>query len=127
MKRVIIACGLLVLSVLLCVLAELHMDYAVDSLEASLDAVEAAIETENRDELAQTLSELNEAWELHHKIMIRYIHNDELNAIHGTIARMRALSLYAEAFPELAAETAHLRQSIRLIRDAQETSFLNIL
>lgn len=97
----------------------------VDQMETELSVLSELAEQKQAQDLQQKTQEFQQLWEDEERVMMRYIHHDELDTITGTAARLLALAKH-ENYAELAAEIARLRHLIRHIYESEMPSFQSI-
>lgn len=97
----------------------------VDRMETELSGLSELVEQKQVQDLQKKTQEFQQLWEDEERVMMRYIHHDELDAITGTAARLLDLAKY-EDYPELAAEISRLRHLIRHIYESEMPSFQSV-
>ena len=75
----------------------------VDQMETELSSLSELVEQKQGQDLQQKIQDFQRLWEDEERVMMRYIHHDELDTITGTVARLFPLAEY-ENHAELAAE-----------------------
>ena len=83
----------------------------VDQMETELSSLSELVEQKQGQDLQQKIQD-------EERVMMRYIHHDELDTITGTVARLFPLAEY-ENHAELAAEISRLRHLIKHIYESE--------
>lgn len=125
MKRLIIVVCMVILILGVGFLSLFQLNRITSRLETELDGLAELVESQSGAELRARTESFQSLWENEEKVMMRYIHHDELDTITGTVARLGALARY-EDYPELAAEIDRLRHLVRHIYESETPSLHSI-
>lgn len=124
MKRVWIVCGIVLSILLLSGLSLWHLSVVTTELDERLQQLSDAVD--QKDAGLETLAaDFESLWEDRESMMMRYIHHDELDAITGTVARLKALAAWQD-YPELAAEIDRLQHLVRHIFESELPTIMSI-
>ena len=125
MKRFWLSLVITGLILAVCVFALVKIVTVSDQMLDSLEQISTAIEQNKTDQILDLAGEFQTEWENNERILIKYIHHDELDSITGTVARLKALAQYRD-YSELSAEVAKLKHLVRHVCESQMPVFKNI-
>lgn len=125
MKRFWLSLVITGLILAVCVFALVKIVTVSDQMLDSLEQISTAIEQNETDQIIDLAGEFQTEWENNERILIKYIHHDELDSITGTVARLKALAQYRD-YSELSAEVAKLKHLVRHVCESQMPVFKNI-
>lgn len=125
MKRFLIVVAMVLLILGVGFLSWFQLGRITERMETELNTLATLVEQRSAVELQDRAEAFQELWEEEERMMMRYIHHDELDTITGTVARLRALARY-EDYPELAAEIDRLRHLIRHIYESETPTWYSI-
>ena len=125
MKRIITVIVIIVLMIGLSTAALVHLITATDQMQHTLDQILEAVEQNKIGQVQNLTDQFQKQWTKNENIMTRYIHHDELDLIHGIVARLAPLIRYND-IAEYTAEVERLRELIWHIRESEIPSLKNI-
>lgn len=125
MKRLLIVVGMVIIILGVGFLSLFQLSRITLRMENELDGLAELVGSRSAEELQSRTADFQLLWENEEKVMMRFIHHDELDTITGTVARLKALAQY-EDYPELAAEIDRLRHLVRHIYESETPTFHSI-
>lgn len=125
MKRFLIVMALLALILGVGVTSLVQLARITDRMEAELAQLADMVDAQDEAQLTKRAEAFQDLWEKEERVMMRFIHHDELDTITGTVARLGALARYKD-YPELAAEIDRLRHLVRHIYESELPSFHSV-